>query len=292
MKIYKKPTVIAEIGCNHMGSMKLAKKLIKTAKYCGADYVKCQKRNNKYLLGDKYNDPHPVKENSFGKSYGLHRDFLEFNISEHIKLINYCKKLRIKYAVSVWEKQSAEEFIKLQKYLDYIKVPSACNTDFELLEILANKFKKKIHVSLGMTKKREIEKNFNFFKKKKRSKDIIIYQCCSSYPARFEDLNLLNINRYLEKYKKYFKEIGYSGHHLCIAADIAAYTLGANIIERHFTIDRTLKGTDHAASLEPDGLKKLCRDLNSIFLALKYNLNNKVLTNEVPIRKKLKIFRN
>ena len=292
MKIYKKPTVIAEIGCNHMGSIKLAKKLIKAAKYCGADYVKFQKRNNKYLLGSKYDDPHPVEENSFGKSYGLHRDFLEFNISDHIKLINYCKKEEIKYAVSVWEKKSAEEFIILQKYLDYIKVPSACNTDFELLEILANKFKKKIHISLGMTKRKEIEEIFNFFKKKNRSKDIIIYHCCSSYPAKFEDLNLLNINRYLEKYKNYFREIGYSGHHLGIAADIAAYTLGANLIERHFTIDRTLKGTDHAASLEPDGLKKLCRDLNSIFLSLKYNINNKVLKNEMLIRKKLKIFRN
>lgn len=287
----KKPIVIAEIGCNHMGSFELAKRLIREAFNSGADYVKFQKRENRYLLGKKYDNPHPNPVNSFGKSYGLHRDFLEFNINAHIKLINYCKKIGIGYSTSVWEKKSAEQFIKLQKNMDFIKIPSACNTDFELLDFIASKFKKKIHLSLGMTKKNEIEKILKFFKKKKRSKDLIIYHCCSAYPAKFEDLNLLNIQIYNKKYKNFLSEVAYSGHHLGIAADIAAYVLGANIIERHFTLDRTFKGTDHAASLEPDGLRKLCRNLKSIYLSMNSKLDNKILNTEKEVRDKLKIFR-
>jgi N-acetylneuraminate synthase len=289
--MYKKPIIIAEIGCNHKGSYYIAKKMIISAKKSGASYVKFQKRDNRYLLGNRYYEKHPVYENSFGKNYGEHRDYLEFNLNQHKRLIKFCKKVGIKYATSVWEKNSALQFIKIQKDIDYLKVPSACNLDFELLKILAEKFKKKIHVSLGMTKKDEIDKILKFFKKKKRSKDLIIYQCCSSYPAKFDDLNLLNIKLLKEKYKNYFSEIAFSGHHLGISADIAAYTLGANIIERHFTLDRTLKGTDHAASLEPDGLKKLCRDLYSVSLALKLSLSNKILKNEVQVREKLKVFR-
>jgi len=289
--MYKKPIIIAEIGCNHMGSLDLAKKMIMAAKNSGANYVKFQKRDNKYLLGKKYYEKHPVVENSFGENYGKHRDFLEFSFKEHLKLIQFSKKIGIKYATSVWEKNSADQFIKIQKQLDYIKIPSACNLDFELLNVVAEKFKKKIHISLGMSKKNEIEKILNFFKKKKRSKDIVIYSCCSSYPSKFEDLNLLNIKLFKKKYKNFISEVAFSGHHLGISADIAAYTLGANIIERHFTLDRTFKGTDHAASLEPDGLKKLIRDLNSVSLALKSRYSNKISKNELLVRKKLKVFR-
>ena len=289
--MFRKPVIIAEIGCNHMGSFSLAKKMIIIAKECGADFVKFQKRDNKYLLGKKYYEPHPVTENSFGKNYGEHRDFLEFSFEQHLKLINFANKCGIKYATSVWEKKSAMQFIRIQKNLDYLKVPSACNLDFELLGILADKFKKKIHVSLGMTKKREIDRIIMFFKKKRRSKDLIVYHCCSAYPSKFEDLNLLNISLLKKKYKNLISEVAFSGHHLGISADIAAYTLGANTIERHFTLDRTFKGTDHAASLEPEGLKKLSRDLRSVSSSLKENLSNEITKSEAPVRKKLKIFR-
>ena len=228
--MFKKPIIIAEIGCNHMGSLNLAKKMIVAAKNSGADYVKFQKRDNKYLLGKKYFEKHPIAENSFGKNYGKHRDFLEFSFEQHKELIKFAKKKRIKYSTSVWEKNSAIQFIKIQNQLDYIKIPSACNLDFELLNVIADKFKKKIHISFGMTKKNEIEKVLKFFKKKRRSKDLVIYQCCSSYPSKFKDMNLLNIKLLKEKYKNYFYEVGFSGHHLGISADIAAYTLGANII--------------------------------------------------------------
>ena len=167
-------------------------------------------------------------------------------------------------------------------------VPSACNLDFELLEYLALKFKKKIHLSLGMTTAEETNKIYNFFKKHKREKDLIFYSCTSSYPSEFKDICLLEISKLKKKYGNKVDKISFSGHHKGIAVDVAAYTLGAVFIERHFTLDRTWKGTDHAASLEPDGLNKLVRDLGTIHLALKFK--NKILGAEKYQRKKLKRF--
>ena len=159
-KKFSKPILIAEIGCNHKGDFEIAKKMIETAAKCGADYVKFQKRDNIFLLKEKFNLPHPVPENSYGNTYGEHREYLEFNIKQHIKLSKICKKNKIKYSISVWEKNSAQEIISSGINLDYIKIPSACNLDFEMMEILLKKFKKKIHVSLGMTKKKRSIKNF------------------------------------------------------------------------------------------------------------------------------------
>jgi N-acetylneuraminate synthase len=285
---FHKPKIIAEIGCNHKGDLDIAKEMIKQAAEAGADYVKFQKRDNKYLLKDKYNEPHPVKENSYGDTYGEHREYLEFSIKQHKHLYNFCKKNKIGYSTSVWEKNSALEMINSKLNLDFLKVPSACNLDFELLECLAKKFKKKIHVSLGMTTSSEVNKIFNFFKKFKREKDIVFYACTSDYPAKFEDLCLLEISNLKSKYQKKISSIAFSGHHLGIAVDIAAYILGASFIERHFTLDRTWKGTDHAASLETNGLQKLCRDVNNTFKSLKYK-NGKILKNEFFQRRKLKL---
>ena len=198
-KKYIKPSLIAEIGCNHKGSIKIAKDMIRVAADCGADYAKFQKRNNKFLLGDNYNNPHPRPENSYGDTYGKHRENLEFTIKEHIQLQKYCTKNKIKYAVSVWEEKSAEQMINSKIKLDYIKVPSACNLDFSLLKILAIKFKKDIHISLGMTTQKEISKIFNFFKKFKREKSIVFYVCTSDYPSKHSDLCLLEIPKLQKK---------------------------------------------------------------------------------------------
>lgn len=286
---FKKPILIAEIGCNHKGNLSVAKDMIRIAYLSGADYVKFQKRNNKYLLKEKYDIPHPVPENAYGNTYGKHRDFLEFSISQHIDLWKFCKKIGIKYAISVWEKKSALDLIKSRIKLDYLKVPSACNMDFELLEVLAEKFKKKIHISLGMTKKSEIDMIFNFFKKNNRNKDLVFYACTSDYPAKFDNLCLLEIKNLKEKFGNKIFDVAFSGHHLGIAVDIASYTLGARYIERHFTLDRTWKGTDHAASLEPDGLKKLSRDLNNTHKSLIFKPRNGLLKSELFQRKKLKL---
>ena len=287
--IYKKPIIIAEIGCNHKGNINIAKRMIDCVSELGIQYVKFQKRDNKYLLKDKYNDLHPNYNHSYGNTYGKHREFLEFNIKQHEDLYKYCIKKKIKYSVSVWEKKSALDIINSKIVLDYIKVPSACNLDFDLLYIIAKNFKKKIHISLGMTSYIEIKKIYNVFKKNNRQKDLVFYAWTSEYPAKFKNLCLLEIKKIIKNYKKRIFNIGFSGHHLGIAMDIAAYTLGANYLERHFTLDRTWKGTDHAASLEPNGLKKLVRDINNVYSSMKYKNLNGILKDEYYQRRKLKV---
>lgn len=283
---YKKPQVIAEIGCNHAGNINLAKKLIDVAALSGATYAKFQKRNNKYLLKDDYNKPHPNPTNSFGSSYGKHREFLEFSVPQHYLLFKHCQKRKIKYATSVWEVKSAESIVKSKINLDYLKIPSACNLDFELLEYLVKKFDNKIHLSLGMTSSNEISRIVEFFIKYNRNKDLILYSCTSDYPVDFKNICLLEINKLRDKYSKIVDTIAFSGHHLGISVDIAAYTLGAHLVERHFTLDRTMKGTDHSASLEPEGLRKLVRNLKTTYLSLKEK--DGILNCEKFQRKKLK----
>ena len=284
---YQIPKVVAEIGCNHMGDFKIAKDLIVLAKECGADVAKFQTRDNKLLLTDKqYNNPHPVQENSYGKTYGAHREFLEFSQDQHYELKNFCKKIGIKYSTSVWEINSAKMISELEP--SFIKVPSACNNNFEMLKVLRDEYKGEVQISFGMTTKAETEEVIKFFEVNNNAKDrLIIYSCTSGYPVPFKDVSLLEINNLYEKYDQRVKGIGFSGHHLGIAIDCAAYTLGARWIERHFTEDRTWKGTDHAASLEPDGLRKLVRNLNACYKALTYK-DSEILDIEKGQRDKLK----
>ncbi len=285
--IYKKPFVIAEIGCNHKGEMEIAKELIKVAKiFCNADAVKFQKRNNKELLTEEqYNAPHPNPVNSYGDTYGAHREFLEFDVAQHQELKDFCEEIGIVYSTSVWDTTSAKEIASLNP--EFIKIPSACNNNFEMLGWLCDNYNGEIHISTGMTSKDEIETLINFFIEKDRNQDLVVYNCTSGYPVPFEDVCLLDIKLLIDKYADKVKHIGFSGHHLGIAVDVAAFTLGANIIERHYTIDRTWKGTDHAASLEPMGLRKLCRDLKAVHQALDYKQKD-ILAIEQVQRDKLK----
>ena len=270
MTEFKKPYVIAEIGCNHKGDIEIAKELIKIAKiFCNVDAVKFQKRNNTELLTEaQYNAPHPNASNSYGDTYGAHREFLEFDANEHQELKDYCELIGITYSTSVWDKTSAKEIASLHP--EFIKIPSACNNNFDMLGWLCDHYRGEIHISTGMTTKNETDTLVNYFVEKGRNKDLVLYNCTSGYPVPFEDVCLLDITLLKQKYGDTVKHIGFSGHHLGIAVDIAAYTLGANIIERHYTIDRTWKGTDHAASLEPMGLRKLSRDLNAVHSALSF----------------------
>jgi N-acetylneuraminate synthase len=287
MNKYKKPYVIAEIGCNHRGEMDIAKELIKIAKiFCNVDAVKFQKRNNKELLTEaQYNAPHPNESNAYGPTYGAHREYLEFDVNQHAELKNYCESIGIVYSTSVWDTTSAKEIASLRP--EFIKIPSACNNNYEMLLWLCENYNGEIHISTGMTTKNETDDLVNFFISKGRNQDLVLYNCTSGYPVPFEDVCLLDINLLKEKYASKVKHIGFSGHHLGISVDIAAYTLGANIIERHYTIDRTWKGTDHAASLEPMGLRKLSRDLNAVHAALTFKPTD-VLPIEQVQRDKLK----
>ena len=284
---YQKPKVIAEIGCNHMGKFEIARELIALAKDCGADIAKFQKRDNKLLLTEeKYNSPHPVEENSFGNTYGEHRDYLEFDQKQHRELKSYCESIGIEYSTSVWDSNSARITSKLNPR--FIKVPSACNNNFELLEVLRDEYSGDVQISFGMTTHQEERAIVKYFEEKDQANQrLIIFACTSGYPVPFESAALLEIKRLYDEYGDRVKEIGFSGHHLGIAVDIAAYTLGAIWIERHFTKDRTWKGTDHAASLEPAGLKKLIRDLNASYEALRYKAGE-ILDIEKIQRAKLK----
>lgn len=285
--LYKKPRVIAEIGCNHKGDFEIAKEMIAFAKdFCNMDAVKFQKRNNKELLTEEqYNARHPVPYNSYGETYGAHREFLEFNIEQHRELKEYCDKKGIIYGCSVWDMTSAKEIASLNP--EFIKIPSASNNHIEMLTWLCDNFKKEIHISLGMTTREEENQLIDLLRKKGRMKDVVLYACTSGYPVPFEDACLLEIRRLYELYAKEVREIGFSGHHGGQAIDTAAYALGATIIERHFTLNRTWKGTDHAASLEPEEIRRLKINLGYVYDAMQYK-KEEILPIERPQREKLK----
>jgi sialic acid synthase len=284
---YQKPIVVAEIGCNHQGEIAKAKDMIQLARLNNASYAKFQKRNPRELLTEEqYNAPHPNMMHAYGETYGAHREFLEFDLDQHRELKRYCEELGIGYSTSVWDLTSAREIITLKP--DYVKIPSACNNNHELLKFLRDKFSGEVHVSFGMTTHEEEEQVVQLFEETEKAREqLVVYSCTSGYPVPFEDVNLLEIVRIKEKFSSRVKNIGFSGHHLGIAIDNVAYALGAQWIERHFTKDRTWKGTDHAASLEPTGLQKLVRDLNASYKALNYK-KQEILDIEKVQREKLK----
>ncbi|WP_373264567.1 N-acetylneuraminate synthase family protein [Hungatella hathewayi] len=284
---FKKPFIIAEAGCNHMGKMEIAYELINTAaRFCKADAIKFQKRCPRELLTqEQYNAPHPNPVNSYGDTYGAHREYLEFTVEQHAQLKAWCEDAGIIYSTSVWDMTSAKEIASLDPA--FIKIPSACNTHFEMLQWLCDNYNGEIQLSFGMTNHGEEEQIVKLFEQNNRSKDLVLFNCTSGYPVPFHDVCLLEINRMREQYEERVKAVGFSGHHLGIAIDTAAYTLGASIIERHYTLDRTWKGTDHAASLEPDGIRRLVRNLNAVYDALTYK-ESEILPIEQVQRDKLK----
>ena len=283
----KRAKVIAEIGCNHKGDMEIARELIKVAKiFCNADMVKFQKRFNKELLTEEqYNSPHPNPMHAYGETYGEHREYLEFTKEQHAELKKFCESMDIEYSTSVWDLTSAKEMSELNPLS--MKIPSACNNNTEMLEWLCKYYEGEIHVSTGMTTQDEIKELVDLFVLHGRNKDVVLYSCTSGYPVPFEDISLLEITRLIDNYGDVVKDIGFSGHHLGIAADVVAYALGAVVIERHYTLDRTWKGTDHAASLEPDGLRRLVRDLRAVEKSLTYKEKD-ILDIEQVQRDKLK----
>ncbi|MDY6820927.1 MAG: N-acetylneuraminate synthase family protein [Deferribacterota bacterium] len=284
---YMKPKVVAEIGCNHKGDFELAKEMIKIAKvFCNADMVKFQKRTPKELLTEEeYNAPHPEPWNSYGKTYGEHREFLEFSIEQHRELKKYAEdEFNIAYSSSAWDMTSLKELIEVVDPT-VLKIPSAMSTNWEMHKYVCENFGGEVHISTGMTKKSEIEEIVRFYEDYNKNENIVLYHCTSGYPIDFCEVCLLEIARLKKYYGDRVKSIGFSGHHKGIAIDIAAYTLGATWIERHFTLDRTWKGTDHAASLEPDGLRRLRRDLYAAHKALKFKENDLLAVEEKQAKK-------
>jgi len=286
--VYNEPKVIAEIGCNHRGELETAKELLTLAKEAGATVGKFQKRTPKELLTpEQYNAPHPAPHNSYGSTYGEHREFLELSVEDHRELQAHCKQIGLEYSCSVWDTSSAKDIVTLNPVL--IKVGSPSNQHWEMQEVLRDQYSGEVHISTGMTTKEEIDKIVEFWEDGKgdAKNRVVLYNCTSGYPVPFEDVCMLDIRLLQQKYAHRVKCIGFSGHHLGIAIDVAAYALGAEWIERHFTKDRTWKGTDHAASLEPGGLSRLCRDLEATHKALAYK-PSEILDLEKETRAKLK----
>jgi len=285
---YPVPKVIAEIGCNHKGEIEIAKELLTLAKEAGADVGKFQKRNPRELLTkEQYDAPHPNSDNAYGSTYGAHREFLELTVDDHRILQKHCEEIGLTYSCSVWDTTSAKEIASLNPVL--IKVGSPSNQHWEMQKVLRDEYSGDVHISTGMTTKEEVEKIVKLWEEGKgdAKNRVVLYNCTSGYPVPFEDVCLLEIKTLISLYKDRVKAIGFSGHHLGISVDIAAYSLGAEWNERHFTKDRTWKGTDHAASLEPPGLSKLCRDLKAVHKCMSYKATE-ILPLEKAQRAKLK----
>ncbi len=264
-------TVIAEIGCTHIGSLKRAKELAKLAKICNADVMKTQKRNPKESTNKElWDQPHPNQMYSYGKTYLEHRESVELPIEDHYKLKEYCDEIGIEYSTSIWDMTSAKEIVELNPKL--IKIPSACNNHLEMMTYLFDNYKGEIHISTGMLTPKERDDLYGFltteylrFRSLDASK-LIIYHCTSGYPVPFEKLYLNEI----DKLSHGFFPVGFSNHGYGIAMEPVAYTLGARYFERHFIDDRMFPHTDASCSLEPQGLSKLVRDLKAVEKSLEY----------------------
>lgn len=270
-----------------MGQMPIAKQLISVAAdFCKADAIKFQKRCPRELLTpEQYNAPHPNPKNSYGKTYGEHREFLEFTVEQHKQLKDWCEEFGITYSTSVWDMTSAKEIAGIKP--EFIKIPSACNNNYKMLEWLCDNYDGEIQLSFGMTTHEEERKIVELFENKGRNKDLVIFACTSGYPVPYDDVCLLEINRLYDTFGNIVKKIGFSGHHLGISVDVAAYALGAEVIERHYTMDKTWKGTDHAASLEPQEFKQLVSNLNDVHKSMTYK-SEEILSIEQVQRDKLK----
>lgn len=273
--------VIAEIGCNHQGDVDVAKRMIEVAKYCEVDAVKFQKRDLcTYLSREQYNKPYD-NPHSFGKTYGEHREFLELSLDEHAELMEHAQSLGLACFSSVWDAASARQMAGLG--CEMVKIPSACITDAELLKAV-NRPGMPVLASVGMSTIEEVD---TLVQSLDRVKDLYLLQCTSTYPCNFENINLSVIPALKQRYGDRVKGIGFSGHHLGISVDVAAVAMGATVIERHFTLDRTMKGTDHAASLEPEGMRRLVRDIRA-FEKARGDGRKERLACEIPSWEKLR----
>ena len=266
---------IAEIGINHNGSIKNAEKLIIECKKAGADAVKFQKRTiEKVYSPDELMKP---RESVFGKTNGDLKRGLEFSKEDYQKIDKVCKELDIIWFASCWDAESVD-FMEDMNVPCY-KIASASLTDKNLLEY-TRKTNKPLILSTGMSTENEIEKAVKIIGEDK----LIILHCTSSYPCSIDELNLSYIFKLKERYKC---PIGYSGHEVGLSTTLAAVAMGAKVVERHVTLDRSLWGSDQSASIEPVGLNKLIRDIKAFELALGDG-KKKIYDTEKPILEKLR----
>jgi len=277
----KKVYIIAEIGINHNGCLKTAKRLIDIAAASGCDAVKFQKRNPDVCVPK--HQKNVMRDTPWGEmTYLEYKHKVEFQQEEYDVIDSYCKQQNIAWSASPWDLDSLKF---LEQYdIPFIKIPSAMITNKKLIKA-AGATGKKIIISTGMSTPKEIDWAVSELEVHCDYKDIAILHCNSTYPAPIDELNLSCIQTLKEKYSQ--MEIGYSGHEFRLGTSVAAVYLGATIIERHVTLDRTMWGSDHMSSVEPQGLFKLVSGIRELEQA--YGDGKiKVTNSEKPVRKKLR----
>ena len=268
--------IIAEIGVNHNGFLDLAIRLIDVAVEAGADAVKFQKRDLKNLYGKKYLENANAGEKTLRYMLPILQQ-VELSESEYHQILAHCQKRGITFLCSAFDIESADFLEKLG--VPAYKVASADLTNLPLLDHLAQK-RKPLILSTGMSRMDEVEYTVSFLKE--RGVEFALLHCNSTYPTAFEDINL----RFMDQLRRFGAPVGYSGHERGIAVSTVASALGASILERHLTLDRTMDGPDHASSLEPQGFSKMVRDIRQVASAMgtgqeKFFSRGEILNREV-----------
>jgi N-acetylneuraminate synthase len=271
--------IISEIGINHNGDVELAKKMIKFSKEAGADAVKFQKRDVNLVYSKSHLDKY--RESPWGTTEREQKEGLEFSQKDYEVINDYCNSLNIEWFASAWDVNSINflESFKPKKQ----KVPSALIVDLNYLEILAKK-KRYTFISTGMCEMKNIEVAVSIFKKNNCPFELM--HCISAYP--FDD-NIANLKMIPFLKEKFNCNVGYSGHEKGGAAiSVAAIALGATSLERHFTLERTMYGSDQSASITPEGFANLIKSVRKVEQALTGKLEKKILDIEVDVAKKLR----
>lgn len=270
--------VIAEVGHNHQGDVTKAKELIHAAKECGADAIKLQKRANRTLFTREFFNQHYDNEFSFGRTYGEHREALELNEDEYAELQAYAREVGITFFATAFDVESADLLADLD--VPAFKIASADLVNTPLLKHVAAVGKPMLLSTGGATMadvERAVETVLPI------NDQVALLQCTAAYPCDTDDLNLNVITTYRERFPELV--VGLSDHQNGIAMSVVAYMLGARVIEKHFTLNHAWKGTDHAFSLMPEGMRKLVRDLQRVPEALGDRVKRPLDIEEGPIRK-------
>jgi N-acetylneuraminate synthase/sialic acid synthase len=270
--------VVAEIGHNHMGDVEICKQLFAAAKYCGCDAVKLQKRNNKMLYTKSfYNKPYH-SEHAYGATYGEHREALEFDYERYTELKKYAKELGIIFFATAFDYDSADFLEALD--MPCFKIASGDLTNTPFIEYVAS-YGKPMIISTGGSYMTDVHRAYKTMKD--TGTPFALLHCIASYPNKPEEINL----NLIRKYKELMPDIviGWSDHYNGIVMAEAAYVMGARIVEKHFTLDHTWKGSDHALSLQPEGMRRLCRDLKRLHVAMGDGMKRFWLSEKDPVHK-------
>lgn len=274
--------VVAEIGHNHQGDLGQCKELFKLAKECGANAAKLQKRDNRALFTREMYDSPYTSENAFAPTYGAHREYLEFDRDEYLELKAYAAEIGITFFSTAFDFPSADFLSDID--LPAFKMASGDLTNIPLLKYVAE-MGKPMFVSTGGGQMADVIRAYDAILP--INQQICIMQCTASYPPAYEELNL----RVIEAYRERFPDIviGFSSHDSGISMPLIAYMLGARVVEKHFTLNRAMKGTDHAFSLERSGLRRLVRDLKRGRTALGDGVKRRYEGENAPLFKMAKM---